>query len=577
MRLPHLSRLRALLSLSVCVTLLAAACGEDAPPPPPPDEDGDGVADASDNCPQGANPDQADSDGDGVGDACDNCPMSANPDQADADADGVGDACDNCAQAANADQADADGDGLGDVCDNCPQLSNLDQADLDEDGIGDVCDNCAQLANPDQSDIDGDGTGDVCDSCIPGGPGKRVVNYGDALFSATLSNASPEVDYTALEVGDFDGDGLDDVATLNNGDFRLTIYLSTPDSGAGGQRFVTGPTALPGLGARRMALLDANKDGFMDVVTANTSDLVLLLNEADGERRAFIDSRKLPLRTASVGLPIDVVSGDFDNDGNTDIAVLTRAPTELVVFFGDGEGKFLGDDQGMITGAPLDISQLGDDAEFWLQSWAAADEALRGVSLAVGQLDMAGGADLVLLDRENRALVITGISPVVSGPVLTGAQNAQRLVSLPINSSEQRYRHVATGSIQQNSMDDVSFAAARAFTPNTTLAPELLVMKNDGQGALTTYYQAVLGQEVSLLALEDLSFTGFADVLIGQNFWRHSFADSPPSPYSEGRTMLEHRTLRPTLMARGNVNRDLAPELILAGEKRLVVISPDCP
>ena len=67
----------------VCLSLVA--CGrsgfdprtaKDAPPsnldaPPGHDEDGDGVADAMDNCPQLANTDQADLDGDGVGDACD--------------------------------------------------------------------------------------------------------------------------------------------------------------------------------------------------------------------------------------------------------------------------------------------------------------------------------------------------------------------------------------------------------------------------------------------------------------------------------------------------------------------------
>jgi hypothetical protein len=58
------------------------------------DQDGDGVPDATDNCPTVANADQRDFDNDGVGDACDNCPPIPNPDQADGDGDGVGDACD---------------------------------------------------------------------------------------------------------------------------------------------------------------------------------------------------------------------------------------------------------------------------------------------------------------------------------------------------------------------------------------------------------------------------------------------------------------------------------------------------
>jgi hypothetical protein len=43
----------------------------------PPDADGDGVADATDNCPQISNAGQADADGDGIGDACDNFPPTA--------------------------------------------------------------------------------------------------------------------------------------------------------------------------------------------------------------------------------------------------------------------------------------------------------------------------------------------------------------------------------------------------------------------------------------------------------------------------------------------------------------------
>ena len=76
------------------------------------DSDGDGVPDATDNCPNDANADQADGDGDDVGDVCDNCPNDANPNQEDGDGDGVGDACEGT--------GDRDGDGIPDNQDYDP-------------------------------------------------------------------------------------------------------------------------------------------------------------------------------------------------------------------------------------------------------------------------------------------------------------------------------------------------------------------------------------------------------------------------------------------------------------------------
>ncbi|HET9623109.1 MAG TPA: thrombospondin type 3 repeat-containing protein [Kofleriaceae bacterium] len=92
------------------------------------DRDHDGVADATDNCPDLGNADQADRDGDGVGDACDNCPAIANPAkvtlgfaapiQRDHDGDGMGDECDPCPHLAGAaTDPDGDGDGIADACD----------------------------------------------------------------------------------------------------------------------------------------------------------------------------------------------------------------------------------------------------------------------------------------------------------------------------------------------------------------------------------------------------------------------------------------------------------------------------
>ena len=112
-----------------------------------------------------------DIDGDGIADAVDNCIRRANPTQADGDLDGVGDACDVCATIPGTSQIDTDRDRIGDDCDNCPTVKNGRQGDRDGDGVGNLCDNCPFVANPNQEDCDNNGIGDACDmsSCIGGG------------------------------------------------------------------------------------------------------------------------------------------------------------------------------------------------------------------------------------------------------------------------------------------------------------------------------------------------------------------------------------------------------------------------
>jgi hypothetical protein len=212
-----------------------------------PDIDGDGVLNDDDFAPTDSSvwvdpavtAGGSDADGDGVDDASDNCPASYNPAQADMDSDGEGDACDT----------DIDGDTVLNAADAFP-LNASESVDTDHDGVGNNSDpdddndgvldtdEAGQGTDPLLADTDGDGRNDKKDKC-PTDPAEWLDSDGDGICNGNdsdadndgVANASDDFPNDPRADTDTDGDGVADDVYAWDGSSRgaVNAALSDPD------------------------------------------------------------------------------------------------------------------------------------------------------------------------------------------------------------------------------------------------------------------------------------------------------------------------------------------------------------
>lgn len=151
---------------------------------------------------------------------------------ADVDGDGIADAVDNCLAVANRTQNDEDGDTLGDACDNCPLVGNLDQADRgDGDGVGDRCDphpvdpgDCLRLFESFRADYT-----TAWDVLTDGGG----VTVGTGSITLAPQQGATVAVVARDLAGQFDVQMLGDVTLAPNATFAAMTNMTTVTSGLG--------------------------------------------------------------------------------------------------------------------------------------------------------------------------------------------------------------------------------------------------------------------------------------------------------------------------------------------------------
>jgi hypothetical protein len=352
--------------------------------------------------------------------------------------------------------------------------------------------------------------------------GPALAQFAPAPSSPFAAGTAPD----SVAVGDFNGDGIPDLAVANRDSNTVTVLLG---NGTGGFAPAPGSPIAVGSAPLSIAVADFNGDGKLDLAVANSASVTILLGNGNGAFTPAVGS-PIPIGSATYS-PLTVAAGDFNGDRKPDLAIGTSAGL-VYVMLGDGTGGF-----SPASGSPFPASYV-----------------------AVGDFNGDGRSDLALLDN--------GISSIT---VYLGQGNGGFTVgpASPFTPGTGPYTF-ATGDLNGDGKLDLAVAN---FGSNN-----LTVLLGNGSGGFTPAPGSpfAAGTQPSSLAAADFNGDGHLDlavaslngnavrVLVGDG--RGAFAAMSSASFATG--------TQPVSLAVADFNRDGKPDLVTAnlGTRDLTVL-----
>ena len=331
-------------------------------------------------------------------------------------------------------------------------------------------------------------------------PDLAVANSGDNTVSILLGNGDgsfkPQTTYATgngtytVATGDFNGDGNLDLAVANSSDNTVSILLGNGDGSFQAQ------TAYgTGGGPDAIAVGDFNGDGNLDLAVANSSDgtVSILLGNGDGTFQA-------QQAYATGNGPASIAAGDFNGDGNLDLAVANSSAGTVSILLGKGDGSFRSQTPYKTGNQPVSVTagNLNGDGALDL---AVANLADNTVSVLMGNGDGTFKSQVTYQAGQSPNAVVANNFAELGPQDLLVENSGTNSVTLMVNNGNGTYKlNSFYTTVYTTGFSPIAFAAADL---NGDGIEDLAVLKNSANAVTvligaTLYYAASAASNINL-------------------------------------------------------------------------------